>query len=125
MIACLHPVGSCPQRRDSRHLLKFMTQTAGRVSLEAADDSVGGKRWRGHDGDVYAIGENSDVLEVDREHPGGLADKRFEPLRCLPPETWLGAHWAPHEVVSDDLIHEKPVDAPCLATQLYRQGQSM
>src|SRR5437764_10989570 len=98
MVACLDPIGSCPQSRYSRHLLKFMTQTVRGTSLEPADDLMGGERWWRRHGDVHAVGQDHDVLEIDRKRSHRLANQRVESLRCLPPEAGLGAHRCPNEM---------------------------
>jgi hypothetical protein len=75
VIAGQNQIRSRPHRRNLRHLLKFMTQTAGGVRLELAHDVMGGEDgWRGH-GHIHAIREDAEVVELECESLSALTNE--------------------------------------------------
>jgi len=100
-----------------------MTQTAGRVSLELANDPVGGEDGRSRNCDVYPIGEDANILQFDVERDRSLADELPQALSRRAYETGLVPHGFPHEVVDDSLIQAaKILYADAIQLQNYIQS---
>jgi len=106
MLARPDQISSRPHCRNLRHLLEFMTQTAGGVGFELAHDTVRRENgWRRHC-DVDAIWKDRDVFHVYLQSFRGFTEELLQASCRRPCQAGFAAHGSPHEVVHDPLVHE-------------------